>query len=108
MIFLKTYISDKSLINKENEVTKTYFYDKLYLLKKANQFRVFTHIGKKFENEDLDTLSEWIKSVRCISKSRIKRLRGQMKTIYPSVFNKAILVPADKAGNHIVFVCMAY
>ena len=44
-----------------------------------------------------------------------------MKTIYPSVFNKPevkkeldrlhdqyVLVPADKAGNNIVFVCKAH
>lgn len=36
------------------------------------------------ETKDLDTLSEWVKSISCILKSRIKRLRGQMKTIYPS------------------------
>lgn len=27
----------------------------------------------------LDTLSKWVKSIRCILKSPIKRLRGQMK-----------------------------
>ena len=75
----------------------------------------------KHEEEDHDTLSEWVKSVRCFLKSRIKRLRGQMKTVYPSVFNNTevsselsrlqsqyVLVPADKAGNNIVFVCKAH
>ena len=69
-----------------------------------------------YEKEDIDTLSEWIKCIRSMLKSRIKRLRGKMKTIYPSVFNKPevkkeldrlhdqyVLVPADKAGNNIVF-----
>lgn len=41
----------------------------------------------KHEKEDLDTLSEWIKSVRCMLKSRIKRLKRSMKNIYPSIFN---------------------
>lgn len=30
----------------------------------------------KSEKEELDTLSEWVKSIRCILKYRIKRLRG--------------------------------
>uniref|UniRef100_K1RVP7 Uncharacterized protein n=1 Tax=Magallana gigas TaxID=29159 RepID=K1RVP7_MAGGI len=33
-------------------------------------------------------LNKWVKSIRCIFKSRIKRLRGEMTTIYPSVFKK--------------------
>lgn len=73
------------------------------------------------ETKDLDTLSEWVKSIRCILKSRIKRLKGQMKTIYPSSLNKAelrkeldrlydqyVLVPADKTSNNPVFVCKAH
>jgi hypothetical protein len=61
-------------------------------------------------------LSEWVKSIRGISKSRIRN----METIYPSVFSKPevrnelerlheefVLVPVDKTCNNIVFDCKA-
>jgi hypothetical protein len=66
----------------------------------------------KSEGEELDTLSEWIKSVRKLLKSRIHHLLCKMRTIYPSVFKKPevvnelcilndnfVLVPADKANE---------
>jgi hypothetical protein len=66
-------------------------------------------------------LSEWIKSIPKLLKSRIHHLLGKMCTIYPSVFRKPevidklrrlhdnfVLVPADKASNNIVFVCKNY
>jgi hypothetical protein len=72
----------------------------------------------KSEGEELDTLSEWIKSIQTLSKSRIRYLSGKMPTIYPSIFKKPemvnelrrghdnfVLVQADKASNNIVFVC---
>ena len=75
----------------------------------------------KFEGEELNTLSEWIKSIRKLLKSRIHHLSGKMRTIYPSVFKKPeavnelrrlhdnfVLVPADKASNKIFFVCENY
>ena len=75
----------------------------------------------KYEKEELDTLSEWIKSIRRILKSRIRHIRRKVRTIYPSVFRKPevineldrlheeyVLVPADKACNNIVFVCKAH
>jgi len=75
----------------------------------------------KSEGEELDTLSEWIKAIRKLLKSRIHHLTGKMRTSYPSVFKKAevvnelhrlhenfVLVPADKASNNIVFVCKSY
>jgi hypothetical protein len=42
----------------------------------------------KSEKEELDSLSEWVKSIRAILKSRIKHFRSKMHTIYPSAFNK--------------------
>jgi hypothetical protein len=39
----------------------------------------------KRENEELDTLSEWVKSVRGILKSRSKNIRTKVRTTYPSV-----------------------
>ena len=89
----------------------------------AAKFRVHHSVGEyarrwtKSEGEELDTLSEWIKSIRKLLKSRIHHLSGKMRNIYPSVFKKPevvnelqrlhdnfVLVPADKASNNIVFV----
>jgi hypothetical protein len=42
----------------------------------------------KSVGEELDTLSEWIKSIRKLLKPRIHHLSGKMRTIYPSVFKK--------------------
>jgi hypothetical protein len=38
--------------------------------------------------KELDSLSEWVKSIRSILKSRIKHARSKMRTNYPSAFNK--------------------
>jgi hypothetical protein len=75
----------------------------------------------KSEGEELDTLSEWIKNIRKLLKSRIDHLSGKRRTIYPSVFKNTevvnelrrlhdnfVMVPADKASNNIVFVCKNY
>ena len=75
----------------------------------------------KSKKEELDSLSECVKSIRVILKSRIKHVRSKMRTIYPSAFHKPevvkelnrlheeyVLVPADKASNNIVFVCKAH
>ena len=64
----------------------------------------------KRENEEVDTLSEWVKSIKGILKSRIRNIKTKVRTIYPSVFSKPevrnklerlheefVLVPADKA-----------
>jgi hypothetical protein len=71
--------------------------------------------------QKLHTMSEWIKSIRKLSNSRIHHLSGKMRIIYPSVFKKPevvnilrrlhdkfVLVPADKSSNNIVFVCKKY
>jgi hypothetical protein len=73
------------------------------------------------EGEELDTLSEWIKSICKLLKSRIHHLSGKMRTIYPSVFKKPevvnelrrlhdnfVLVRAYKASSNIVVVCKNY
>jgi hypothetical protein len=65
----------------------------------------------KSEGEELDALSEWIKSIRRVLKSRFHHLSGKMRTIYPSVFKKhdnLVLALADEASNNIVFVCKNY
>jgi hypothetical protein len=75
----------------------------------------------KREDFKLDTLSEWVKSIRTRLKRRLYMLSKSMNTKYESVFNdssvltelsglhdKYVIVPADKASNNIVFVCKAY
>ena len=75
----------------------------------------------KEEESDVNTLSEWIKSIRKIIKQRIGSLRKHMSTRHVSVFedpqvsnvlselhDQFVLVPADKASNNIVFVCKKY
>ena len=71
----------------------------------------------KREKEDLDTLSEWVRSVRPLIQIRIKKLSGYMSTRSTSAFkdpnvakhmsllhDKYVNVSADKAPNNIVFV----
>jgi hypothetical protein len=76
----------------------------------------------KSDGEELDTLSEWIKSIRKLSIIfRIHHSSGKICTIYPSVFKKTeianelrrlhdnfVLVPADKESNNLVFVYNYY
>ena len=75
----------------------------------------------KHEDVEPDTLSEWLKTIRWLIQSRIRKLKGTMKTRYPSVFSDPevmselnrlhdhyVLVPADKASNNIVFICKAH
>ena len=75
----------------------------------------------KREKEQLDTLSEWVKSVRSLIQIRISKLRRSMSKRGKSVFSnpdaaktlstihdKYVVVPADKAPNNIVFVCKTY
>jgi hypothetical protein len=76
----------------------------------------------KREKEYLDTLSEWVKSVRSLIQIRIKRkLSGSMRNRSTSNFkdpnvakhlsllhDKYCIVSADKAPNNIVFVCKSH
>lgn len=62
----------------------------MYAITLLNSVEKYAKQWAKHEKEDLDTLSEWIKSVRCMLKSCIKRLkRGikNIKNIYSSIFN---------------------
>ena len=73
----------------------------------------------EINKEDLDTLSEWVKSVRSLIKIRIKKLRGSMSTRSTSIFkdpnvakhlsllhDKYVIVSTDKAPITILFVCV--
>ena len=70
------------------------------------------------EDVELDTLSEWIKSIGDVVKRRIQRLKHSVNTRSESIFRDPgvvhelsrlhenfIIVPADKASNNYTFVC---
>ena len=73
---------------------------------------------EKREKSEVDTISEWVKTVRSLIQIRIKKLQGSMSTQTPSVLKdttvlkdlsaileKFFVVPADKGSNNILFVC---
>lgn len=75
----------------------------------------------KREEVELDTLSEWIKSIRRLLKRRIHKLKPSVRTRFESVFRDPdvakelsllhenyVIVPADKASNNWVFVCKSH
>ena len=74
--------------------------------------------AKREKEQEIDTLSEWVKAVRSLIQARIRKLQGQMNTKAKSIFkapdvvetltnlhDKYVVVPADKAPNNIIFVC---
>ena len=73
--------------------------------------------GQNVKRKDLDTLSEWVKSVRSLIHIRIIKLSGSISTRSTSIFTDPnvakhlsplhdiyVIVSADKAPNKIVFV----
>jgi hypothetical protein len=79
-----------------------------------NSVEEYARCWAKSEGEELDILSELIKNIQKLLKSRIHHLSGKMRTIYPSVFKNTevvnelrrmhdnfVLVPAGKASNDI-------
>ena len=75
----------------------------------------------KREQEDTDSLSEWIKNVRSLILKRMKILSRSMSVSATSVFkdldqvkslfiihDKYVVVKADKAQINIVFVCKTH
>ena len=75
----------------------------------------------KKEDVELDTLSEWIKSIGDVLKRRIRRLKHSVNTRHKSIFSdpdvvselsrlheNCVIVPADKASNNYTFVCKRY
>jgi hypothetical protein len=75
----------------------------------------------KREKEDLDTVSEWVRSVRSLIQIRIKQLSGSMSTRSTSIFkdpivvkhlsllhDKYVIVSVDMTPNNIVFVCKSH
>ena len=74
----------------------------------------------KKEDVELDTLSEWIRSIGDVLKRRIQRLKHSINTRHESIFSDPdvrelsrlhenfVIVPADKASNNYTFVCKRY
>ena len=75
----------------------------------------------KNEDVEVDTQSEWVKSVMSLVNRRVSILSRTMSRRHESVFvdpdvaaelaeihEKFVAVPADKASNNIVFVCKTH
>ena len=75
----------------------------------------------KQEDVELDSLSEWIKSIRHLLKRRMymacRSVNNKPKSVFNDIYvnnNLAdlhkhyVIVPAAKASNNVVFVCKAY
>ena len=75
----------------------------------------------KQEDVEIDTLSEWSKSIRTLVKRRLYILSTTMSTKAQSVFSnpdviktlnslheRFVVVPADKAANNVVLICKTY
>ena len=75
----------------------------------------------KQEDVELDTLSEWVKSVKHLLKRRIYMVSMSVNTKPDSIFDdeivsrqladlhdRFVIVPADKASNNVVFICKTY
>ena len=75
----------------------------------------------KQEEVEVDTLSEWVKSIKTLIKRRLYMLSKTMSTKTQSVFadhevnstlnglhDKYVVVPADKAANNVVVICKSY
>jgi hypothetical protein len=57
-----------------------------------NAIEDYANRWDKRENEELNTLSEWVESIRGILKSRIRNIRTKVCTTYPSVFSKSEVI----------------
>ena len=81
-----------------------------------DSIEVYARQWAKREKKDLDTLSEWVKSVRSLIQIRIKTLSESMSIRSTSIFkdpnvakhlsllhDKYIIVSADKAPNNVCF-----
>ena len=81
----------------------------------------YTKNWSKRERYHVSALEEWSETVKLIISSRITNLQHRnfgpchkildephIKTYLTELQNKYVLVPADKAGNNIMFVCKYY
>ena len=85
------------------------------------EYTVYARRWAKKEDVELDTLSEWIKSIGDVLKRRIRRLKHSVNTRHESIFSDPdvvtelsrlhenfVIVPADKASINYTFVCKRY
>ena len=76
---------------------------------------------EKDQEPELESLSDWVRTIRSLVRSRIDKLRKCVNPRPSSVFrdrealncfsslhDKYVVTPADKASNNIVFVCKAH
>ena len=81
----------------------------------------FARRWAKQEEVELDSLSEWIKSIRHLLKRRMyiagRSINKKPKSVFSDtdvtehladLHNRYVIVPADKASNNVVFVCKTY
>ena len=63
----------------------------------------------KFEKEDFETFSDWMKSVRSLMQIRIIRTQWVNDDHKEqTVSHLHVVVPADNASKNIVFVCKSH
>ena len=75
----------------------------------------------KEEEVELDSLSEWIKSIRHLLNCRMymagRSINNKPKSVFSDtdvtehladLHKRYVIVPADKASNNVVFVCKTY
>ena len=73
------------------------------------------------QDSELESLSDWVITIRSLVQGRIYKLKNYVnsrptgKSVFKdqeaikclsSLHDKYVIVPADKASNHIVFVCI--
>ena len=70
------------------------------------------------QDPELESLSDWVRTIRSLVQGQIHKLKNCVNSRPMSVFkdqeavkclsslyDKYVIVPADKASNNIVFVC---
>ena len=73
------------------------------------------------QDPELESLSDWVRTIRSLVQGRIHKLKkcvnSRPKSVFkdqeaakclPSLHDKYVSVPVDKASNNIVFVCKSY
>ena len=107
---------DKSIIQHEN-LRKVISHGPKFM----DSIEDYARARAKREEVELDTLSEWVKTIRSLIKRRIHKLKycvndrpksvlidkGAIKCL-SSLHDKYVVVPADRTSYNIVFVCKSY
>ena len=93
----------------------------IWILREFSVNKAYARRWAKKEDVELDTFSEWIKSIGDVLKRRIRRLKHSINTRHESIFSDPdvvtelsrlhenfVIVPADRASNNYTFVCKRY